>query len=381
VPAFAARGAADYRIERHVPDAPNILSAMSITGPPQEDVSRPLVDPEALERFLEDRLPGPGRLEVERHQAGHSNETFFLKRGEDEWVLRRPPRGAFLPTAHDVLREYRVLSALANTNVRAPRPILACEDTSVIGVPFYLMERIHGQVIRDRLPPAFVQGPPEARAPIGEELVDALAELHSVDWRSVGLEGFGKPTGYIARQLKRWKGQLALATQFSRPLPDLERVGDWLADHAPEQRPSTIVHGDYKLDNVSFAEEPPARLLSIFDWEMSTIGDPLADVGWMISFWREPDDPPDIMHQETAVTRLPGFLPRQAILERYRERTGRAMTDIVFYTVLAVWKLAVLLEGSYARHLAGVTDDPFFAELEEGVPALAGRAQELIDAG
>jgi aminoglycoside phosphotransferase (APT) family kinase protein len=380
VPTFAAGGVADYREAPHVPDAPNILSAMSITGPPQEDVSRPLVDPEALERFLDERLPSAGRLDVERHQAGHSNETFFLKRGNDEWVLRRPPRGAFLPTAHDVLREYRVLSALADTDVRAPRPVLACEDSTVIGVPFYLMERIHGYVIREALPPAFSAATSEARALIGAELVDTLAELHAVDWRAVGLEGFGKPSGYIGRQIKRWKGQLALATQFSRPLPDLERVGDWLADHVPVESPSTIVHGDYKLDNVAFAAEPPARLLSIFDWEMSTIGDPLADVGWMVSFWREPDDPPDIMHQETAVTRLPGFLPREALLDRYREQTGRSMTDIVFYTVLAVWKLAVLLEGSYARHLAGVTDDPFFAELEEGVPALARRAQELIDA-
>ena len=352
----------------------------ALTGPGGEDLSRPLVDPEAVERFLDERLPGPGRVEVERHTAGHSNETFFVRRADDHWVLRRPPRGAFLPTAHDVMREFRVLSALDGTGVRAPRPVLACEDTAVIGVPFYLMERAEGDVIRDALPQGFRDDEP-ARAEIGDELVDALVELHSVDWRAVGLEGWGRPTGYLERQVRRWRGQLQLATQFSRPLPDLVRIGEWLAEHLPESGPAAIVHGDYKLDNVAIATEPPARLTAILDWEMSTIGDPLADVGWMISFWREPGDPVDVLERDTNVTRLPGFRPRGDLLERYASRTGRSLGDLTFYTVLAVWKLAILLEGSYARHLAGVTDDPFFAELEEGVPALALRAQELIDTG
>jgi aminoglycoside phosphotransferase (APT) family kinase protein len=345
-------------------------------GPRAEDAQRPLVDPEALERFLERRLPGAGRVEVERHMAGHSNETFFVRRGQDEWVLRRPPRGAFLPTAHDVLREYRVLTALAGTQVRAPRPVLACEDQSVIGAPFYLMERVRGFVIRGELPPGFAEDP-APRGGIGDELVDALAELHGVDWQAAGLQGWGRPTGYLERQVKRWRGQLELATQFSRPLPDLVRVSDWLAGHVPADAPPTIVHGDYKLDNVSFRPSPPARLLSILDWEMSTIGDPLADVGWMVSFWREPGDPEDPMERDAGLTRLPGFRTRGELLERYWERTGRR-ADMAFYLVLAVWKLAVLLEGSYARHLAGVTDDPFFAELEDGVPELARRALGLM---
>jgi aminoglycoside phosphotransferase (APT) family kinase protein len=354
---------------------------VTAAGPRAEDRGRPLVDPEALERFLDRRLPGPGRVEVERHMAGHSNETFFVRRSEEEWVLRRPPRGAFLPTAHDVVREYRVLSALARTGVRAPRPVLACEDQSVIGAPFYLMERVRGFVIRSELPGGFADDA-SARGGIGDELVDALAELHTVDWQAVGLQGWGRPTGYLERQVKRWRGQLELATQFSRPLPDLILVGTWLAGHVPADAPPAIVHGDYKLDNVSFGPNPPARLLSILDWEMSTIGDPLADVGWMLSFWREPGDPEDPMERDAGLTRIPGFRSREELLERYRERTGRAAAEMSFYLVLAVWKLAVLLEGSYARHLAGVTDDPFFAELEDGVPELARRALGLIrDAG
>jgi aminoglycoside phosphotransferase (APT) family kinase protein len=355
---------------------------MNVTnhGPPTEDRDRPLVDPEALERFLDERLPGPGRVAAERHRAGHSNETFFVTRGPDSWVLRRPPKGAFLPTAHDVMREYRVLRALAETAARSPRPVLACEDASVLGAPFYLMERAGGVVIRDRLPPAF-EDDEDARMGIGTELVDALAELHAVDWRGVGLEGFGRPAGYLERQVRRWRGQLELATRFSRPLPDLDAVAGWLASHIPESGAPAIVHGDYKLDNVAFAPDSPARLLAIFDWEMSTIGDPLADVGWMVSFWREPGDPPDVLDDDTAVTRLPGFQTRPDLLERYHDRTGRVIGDLVFYTVLAVWKLAVLLEGSYARHLAGVTDDPLFARLEDGVPALGRRALETIRAG
>ncbi len=347
------------------------------SGPRAEDADRPLVDPEAVSRYLDDRLPGDGLFEVERLRAGHSNETFFIRRSGHEWVLRRPPRGAFLPTAHDVLREHRVLAALADTPVRAPRPLLACEDDSVIGAPFYVMERVEGLVVRDRLPD-FVDQDQDVERRVGEELIEALAELHAVDWTAVGLEGWGKPTGYLDRQLRRWTGQIQLTTRFTRPLPDLLRVGEWLEETLPPSPPSTIVHGDYKLDNVVLASEPPARILAILDWEMSTIGDPLADLGYLLSFWREPGDPPDpVLIEQAQLTRIPGFSTREELVDRYRERTGRHVGDLTWYGVLAAWKLAILLEGSYARHLAGATDDPFFAELEDGVPALGRRALEM----
>ena len=342
------------------------------------DTLPPLVDSHALARFLDDKLPGAGELTVERHQAGHSNETFFVRRGAEEWVLRRPPLGAFLPSAHDVLREYRVLEALGSTAVRVPRTVLACDDDGVIGAPFYLMERVDGVVVRRELPEMFTE--PE-RAAIGDELVDALVELHAVDPASCGLEGFGKPTGYLERQLRRWTGQLELTMPHSRPLPDLERVGGWLRANLPESHETTIVQGDYKLDNVMFAAETPARLVAILDWEMSTLGDPLADLGWMVSFWREPDDESgDLFAETTRVTELPGFRSRSELIERYASATGRSVDGLAWYTVLAIWKLAILLEGSYARHLAGMTDDPFFAQLERGVPALAEKALEIADA-
>jgi aminoglycoside phosphotransferase (APT) family kinase protein len=338
-----------------------------------------LVDEKALEAYLNEHLKGDAELVVQRHQAGHSNETFIVSRGQlQEMILRRPPLGAFLPSAHDVAREYRVLSGLQGSPVRVPQTLVLCEDESVIGAPFYLMERIHGIVIRDQIPEQFTE---EHRKAIGEELVDALVELHAVDPAEYGLDTFGRPTGYLERQLKRWKGQLELTLPFTRPLPDLERVGEWLHENLPPSAPTTLVHGDYKLDNVMFAEKPPAKLISILDWEMSTLGDPLADLGWMVSFWLEPGDvsDDDVFSRTTRVTTQPGFLKRDDLIERYASATGRDVSHLGWYVVLAIWKLAILLEGSYARHLAGMTDDPFFAHLETGVPDLAKRA--LLVAG
>lgn len=335
----------------------------------------PLVDEEALTNYLSDRMPG-GSLELQRLRAGHSNETFLVDWGDEEWVLRRPPRGAFLPSAHDVAREYRVLAALADTPVRTPRPVLLCEDSSVIGAPFYLMERVEGPVIRDHLPPHFA---PEDRSAIGTELIDALVELHAVDYEACGLDSFGKRSGYLERQLRRWTGQLDLTLPLTRPLSELERVGEWLRDHVPESPAATLVHGDYKLDNVVFASDSPARLRAILDWEMSTIGDPLADLGWMITFWREAADRRDEFAGLTTVTEMDGFPRRAELIERYVSATGRDASALDWYQVLAIWKLAILLEGSYARHLSGVTDDPFFAQMEHGVPALARRAIDLMD--
>ena len=323
---------------------------------------------------MDERLPqGAGEpLSVERHVAGHSNETFFVDRGDQRWVLRRPPRGAFLPTAHDVTREYRVLRALTSTPVRTPDAILLCEDLDVIGAPFFLMERVDGVVIRESLPWGWNE---PARSAIGDELVDALVELHAIDPAAVGLEGFGRPSGYLARQVRRWSGQLSLTEPLTRPLPDLHRATRWLSENVPPDAAATIVHGDYKLDNVCFSHD--ARLLAILDWEMSTLGDPLADLGWMLSFWRETADADELVLDDMVPTRLPGFRSREELIARYERSSGHGVGDLTFYLVLATWKLAILLEGSYARHLAGHTDDPFFDRLGEAVPALGRRAVAL----
>lgn len=352
------------------PPAPEQVSA---------EIERQLVDPKKLQDFLQDRLPGTGAFEIKRHLAGHSCETFFVGRDGNEWVLRRPPLAVYLPTAHDVLREHRVLSALAQTPVRSPKPVLVCEDDEVLGAPFYLMERKDGYVLRTEIPD--VLDSPEDHKRIGAELVTALAELHNVDYVSVGLDGFGKPTGYLSRQIRRWTGQLELAssiTKQSREVPEMWQIRDWLASNMPSSAASVIVHGDFKLDNVMYAPQSPATVNSIFDWEMSTIGDPLADLGWMLSYWREEGDPEDVLHSAlNALTTGEGFLSRADLIGLYEELTGTRIENIRWYVVAAVWKLACLLEGSYGRHLMGTTDDPFFAMLESGIPALAQRALDI----
>ncbi len=339
----------------------------------------PLVDEERLREYLARRIPAEHTndmpLHIERVRGGHSNETFFIRRGSQEWVLRRPPRGPLLPTAHDVLREYRVLKALNTTDVPVPRVILACDDVSIIDAPFYLMERLHGLVIRSELPP--FAGDAAGRVALSRSLIDALAALHTVDWQAVGLGDFGKPEGYLERQVRRWTGQLEKSRQ--RPLHDLDAVTAWLTAHMPISGPATIVHGDFRIDNAMYASDRP-EVIAILDWEMATIGDPLADVGYLLSFWREPNEPePEFASDSWRVTEQPGFPSRTEIAEYYAERTGRSIGDMAFYVALAIWKLAILLEGSYQRHRSGTTDDPFFEQLEYGVPALARRAFDVCN--
>jgi len=334
----------------------------------------PLLNIPALHAYLtsELHLDASTALQSTRIMGGHSNETFFITLGSLHYVLRRPPLGPLLPTAHDVAREYRLLVALYGTKVPVPQPIVLCEDTTIIGAPFYVMERINGVAIRDRLPETFVADV-AARAGLGESLIDLLADLHSLDWQALGLASFGKPTGYLERQVRRWTGQLDASRV--RPLPDLDAVTQWLGQNIPTSSTATIVHGDYRLDNVLFAPTVPAHPLALIDWEMATIGDPLADLGYLLSFWREDGDPPVPFADATwEMTAQSGFSKRRDLIARYHERTGRAIDNIPFYVTLAIWKLAILLEGSYARFLAGTTDDPFFNQLEAFVPTLAIRA-------
>ena len=310
---------------------------------------------------------GHEAVAVEALGEGRSNLTFLVRRGARAYVLRRPPLGDLPETAHDMGREYRVLSALAG-RVRAPRPVLACPDPAVIGAPFYLMEVVDGVVIRGEVPAAF---DPPSRAGLGHEMVDALAELHQVDYAAAGLSDLGRPAGYTARQVARWTKQWAVMA--TRPLPDIEAVRDWLGEHVPASSPSGIVHGDYKMDNVVFAPGPPARLRAILDWEMATLGDPLADLGYLMVFW--PESGEEEVRGLRMPTQEPGFSSRAELLARYEQRTGFAMTDLTFYRTLALWKLAILSEGLYKRYLAGKAGSGWYAVLETSVPSMAARAR------
>jgi aminoglycoside phosphotransferase (APT) family kinase protein len=335
----------------------------------------PLIVREPLERFLAEHLPGdPSAIELERIGEGHSNITYLVCRGDERFVLRRPPRPPLPPSAHDVLREWRLLDAIKDADVRTPRTLVSCADDSVIGSPFYVMEYVEGTVITSEIPDS-LDTPAERRA-IGLELIDALAEMHSVDWAACGLEGFGKPTGYLERQLRRFTG--LWEHNKTRELPRVQEVRDWLAANLPDSPEATIVHGDYRLGNTMVADEAPARLIAIFDWEMATIGDPLADVGYLTITWAQADDPPDTMFSSlSAVTRNEGFPTRDELIAHYEQRTGRSMTDLRWYQALALWKAAVFMEGNYKRSLAGTTDDPYLKLFDQGVPMLADAAHAV----
>jgi aminoglycoside phosphotransferase (APT) family kinase protein len=309
---------------------------------------------------------------VSKHEAGYSNETFYITRGSQHWVMRRPPRGELLPTAHDVLREYRVLSGLVGTAARIPRPVVPCDDAAVIGAPFYLMERVDGVIIREDLPEVF-EAEAERRR-IGEEMIDGLVELHSVDWHTPGLESLGRPSGYLERQVRRGAGQLDLTLPRTRPLAGIGEVTDWLKANVPEQAETTVVQGDYKPDNVCFAATAPARLLAIFDWEMATLGDPLTDLGWLMAYWGDTGEPPEqMLPGNNTVTMLPGFLTREEMVALYEERSRRSMRHFPFYYTLALWKLTIIIEGLYMHYLEGTAANARAAEFEWRVPLMIER--------
>lgn len=331
-----------------------------------------LVDPQRLTAFLDDHFGDAQPVAVEAHVAGFSNVTCYVDRGDQSYVLRRPPPGPLLPTAHDVAREHRYLNALHGTPSRVPRPIVLCEDEKVIGAPFYLMERKRGHVIRNELPGTL--DTPDQRRRIGLEMIDTLTEIHAVDWRAAGLTV--RDDNYLDRQLHRWNSQAELTVGKVRELPDLIEVSRWLGERKPVSGAMTVVHGDFKLDNVMFAPDAPAQLIAVFDWEMATIGDPLADLGWLMHTWGRPDG----ATQDTAlpVTAAPGFATREELAERYATATGREMKHFDWYHVLALWKLAIILEGLYVHYKTGTASNPASDAFELQVPNLIRRAHTLM---
>jgi aminoglycoside phosphotransferase (APT) family kinase protein len=343
------------------------------------DAASQLVDVPALERWLRAHVPGTdGGLVVEKHTAGFSNVTFFVTRGPDRWVLRRPPAGPLLPTAHDVVREYRYLAALYG-RARVPRPVALCEDVSVIGAPFYLMERKDGFVVRDSLPPAYDH--PAGRRAMAEDMIATLAEIHAVDWRAAGLSG--RETGYLQRQVDRWASQWELTKPRTRDLPGLDRITAWLRERIPPETPATVVHGDYKLDNVMWDDAVP-RIIAVFDWEMATIGDPLADLGYLLNTWMAPRPVPgfeDRAPLRPPLTQLEGFPSVDEMAALYEARTGRSMRDFLFYRVLAAYKGIVILEGLYMHYLEGAAANPGAADFEWRVPMMIASCTRLIEEG
>jgi len=333
----------------------------------------PLLVTRAVEVFLDAHGLGKGEIRASRLGEGNSNVTYLVERGGERFVLRRPPRPPLPPSAHDMLREARVQQALERAGARVPHLLAVCEDESVLGVPFYVMDHVDGAVVTTALPAAL--DTPAERRRIGLELVDALAEIHAVDWAACGLEGFGKPAGYLERQVRRFAGLWEV--NATRELPQVGKLAAWLESNRPPEATATVVHGDYRLGNVMLAPAPPARVAAVLDWELSTIGDPLADLGYLVATWSDATSPQTPL-ELSPVTRADGFSNRAELVERYEERTGRRAEALPWFEALALWKAAVFCEAIYGRWLRGekAAGDPFASSLGEGVPRLLDVAAE-----
>jgi aminoglycoside phosphotransferase (APT) family kinase protein len=336
---------------------------------------------ENVTRFFRERVEGAqeGPLRFELLSGGRSNLTYLVHgAGGREWVLRRPPLGHVLPTAHDMAREYRVLTALAKTDVPAPRTFALCEDPSVNDYPFYVMQHRPGVVLVDRIPEGFADAP-EDRRRICLALIDTLVRLHAVDYESVGLADFGRPQGYLERQVRRWSQQWERSRTDA--LPEIDELIVRLNRALPESPPPAIVHGDYRLGNMALEPEDCGSVRAVFDWEMATLGDPLADLGYTLIYWRDAADAPDVAApgSTAAFTALPGFMTRAELIEEYARRSGRSVEAIDFYQALALYKLAIISEGIWARHLQGKTHGKGFEGMTRSSPGLAMRALAIAD--
>lgn len=336
------------------------------------------LDMRRLGDYLAGNLPGSDQtLAVRQFGGGAANLTYLLDYGAQQYVLRRPPLGPVAASAHDMGREYRVLSVLHQAYPYAPRAFLFCDDLSVIGAPFFVMERRQGVVVRRTMPEAYAAMPNAARR-MSEALVDALAAFHAVDYDALGLGGLGKPAGFIDRQIEGWYRRWHAAK--TADLPDMDAVYAWLKANQPANTRVSLVHNDYKLDNVMLAAGDPGRVVAVFDWDMCTLGDPLADLGALLTYWTEPSDPRYL--QATAMMPLgePGFLSRAELVARYAAKSGRAVEAIDFYHALGLFRLTVIVAQIYIRYARGQTQDSRFAAMEFMIPALARRARELAAA-
>lgn len=325
-----------------------------------------------LERFLAERVPGfRPPLSVEQFPGGHSNLTYLLRAGDGEWVLRRPPFGAkAIKAGHDMAREYRILSALHPAWGRVPRPLaFAAEGESPLGAPFYVMERARGLILRGRPPPGLELGAGRMRR-LSESFVDNLVELHAIDYRAAGLADLGRPEGYLSRQVGGWTERYLRAK--TDELPEIEEVARWLAANLPREQPPSLLHNDFKYDNLVLDPED-FSLRAVLDWEMSTLGDPVSDVGMALAYWIEAGDPPELRQLQLGLTHLPGNLTRAEVVDRYARLSGRDASHIAFCYALGLFKVAVIAQQIYARFKLGLTRDERFAGLLQAV-RLLGRA-------
>jgi aminoglycoside phosphotransferase (APT) family kinase protein len=319
-----------------------------------------------LEPFLRNRFPSEGDgIALRQFPSGHSNLTYSIVLGEREMVLRRAPFGTKVKSAHDMGREFRVLSKLHSAYPLAPGVLLYCDDATIVGAPFYLMERLRGIIIRRDPPPALELSAPTIRR-LSEGFVDNLARLHGLDYSAIGLAEFGKPDGYLQRQVAGWIQRYAGSK--THDLPEVDTIASWMQQHMPPAGGAALIHNDYKYDNIVLHPDNPTEIIGLLDWEMSTIGDPLTDLGTALAYWVDPDD--ELQEIRWGPTTCAGSLTRAGLAERYALKTGRDITHMPFYLAFARFKVAVIVQQIYYRYHHGLTQDPRFAEMPEVVKTL-----------
>jgi aminoglycoside phosphotransferase (APT) family kinase protein len=323
------------------------------------------IDTEALTGYLRGKLEGvEDGFAVRQFPGGHSNLTYLLEAGGKEYVLRRPPLGPVAPKAHDMAREYNVLVAIHPLLPQAPRAFLLCDDPGVIGAVFFIMERRRGLVLRREVPAPWA-GDPDFGRRVSEAFVDCLAALHAVDVSRVML---GKPAGFLERQVNGWAGRWQRAQ--TEALPQMEQLITWLQERLPDSPPATVVHNDYKLDNLMLDAADPGRVEAVLDWEMATAGDPLVDLGCVMCYWPEAGDPAVRREALSSITTLPGWFTRAQLVERYAQKTGRDVSGLGYYEVFGIFKIAVVLQQIYFRYKRGQTRDERFRNFDERVRGL-----------
>src|SRR5262245_36733101 len=362
-------------MERMIAFSPMEIDARAVRAGEDLDWTR-------LVAWLRDRLPACGIPDLDvrpeptiaQFPGGHSNLTYLLKFGDAEVVIRRPPLGPVAPTAHDMAREFRWLSAMHAVFPLAPRPYVLCEDASIIGAVFYAMERRRGIVVRAEEPPQLAHDL-DARRRLSEAMIDTLADLHAVDVTANGLSRLGKPAGFVDRQVRGWTERWERSKTTDRP--EMDALAAWLRDRLPAD-PATpsVVHGDFKLDNVMLDPRDVGRIVAVFDWEMSALGDPMVDLGILLTYWA-PTAPPEQRDALTTVTHRPGYLTRDELLDRYAARSRRDLASIRYYEIFALFKIAVVIQQIYFRYVQGQTTDARFASFGARVEYLARHAASL----
>lgn len=342
-----------------------------------EDSPPPLLILDRVRDFLDAHELGTGPVHARRiGEGGGSNFTFLLVRDDGRYVLRRAPRPPLPPSAHDMVREARLQLALAPLGIRVPTILAVCEDETLLGVPFYVMDYIDGHVISTELPPGLAESA-DTRRRLGEDLVDTLVEIHAADVSDPALSQFVRPGSYLERQVRRFT-QL-WEVNATRDLPRVEEVGRALGERSPEPLPPTVVHGDYRLGNMITTREEPDRIAAVLDWEMGAIGDPRADVGYLVATYSEPGGEANPLGT-SPVTATPGFPSRAELVERYVTSSGREVEPLGWFEALALWKAAVFCEAIYGRYLRGelTADDSSAERFAEGVPRLAEIAASVL---